>query len=120
MDGDRAKGKEEKMSKERHDDELARRERAQAYAGEVISGSGGRGSPRRMAQMVSVRLDGGLVSSLRTIADQRGLTLSDLLREGAELIVQDAYASAQPKMSFTVSGAQEALPTADPRAYAAN
>ncbi len=106
------------MSKERHDDEIARREKAQAHAGEVIPGSGRRGSPRRMAQMVSVRLDGALVSSLRAIAEQRGLTLSDLLREGAELIVQGAYASAQPKMSFTISGAQEALPTvAGDKAY---
>ena len=109
------------MSKERHDDEIARRGKAQAHAGEVIPGSGGRGSPRRMAQMVSVRLDGGLVSNLRAIAEQRGLTLSDFLREGAELIVQNAYASAQPRMRFTVSGAQEALPTvAGDRAYAAN
>lgn len=107
------------MSEERHDNEIARREKAQAHAGEVVSGSGRRGTPRRMAQMVSVRLDGGLVSRLRTIAEQRGLTLSDLLREGAELIVQDAYASAQPRMSFTISGAQEALPTvADDRTYA--
>lgn len=109
------------MSKERHDDEIARREKAQAHAGEVIFGSGGQGSPRRMAQMVSVRLSAGLASSLRAIAEQQGLTLSDLLREGAELIVQDAYASAQPRMSFTISGAREALPTiASDKAYAAN
>ncbi len=121
MDGVRAKGKEMKMSKERHDDEIARREKAQVHAGEVISGSGGRGEPRRMAQMVSVRLDGALVGSLRAIAEQRSLTLSDLLREGAERIVQDAYASAQPRMSFTISGALEALPTvASDKAYAAN
>ena len=104
-------GKEKKMSKERHDDEITRREKAQTHAGEVISGSGVQGSPRRMPQMVSVRLDGGLVSSLRAIAEQRGLTLSDLLREGAEMVVQNAYASAQPRMRFTISGAQEALPT---------
>ncbi len=121
MDGVRAKGKEAKMSEERHDNEIARREKAQAHAGEVVPGSGRRGKPRRMAQMVSVRLDGELVSRLRAIAEQRGLTLSDLLREGAELMVQDAYTSAQPRISFTISGAQEALPTvAGDKAYAAN
>ena len=121
MDGDRTKGKGAQMSEERHNNEIARREKAQAHAGEVISGSGERGSPRRIAQMVSVRLDGGLVSALRTIAEQRGVTLSDLLREGAELIVQDAYASAQPRMSFKISGAQEALPTTvGDKVYAVN
>ena len=99
------------MSRERRDNEITRREKAQAHAGEVIAGSGRRGVPRRMAQMVSVRLDGELVRQLRTIADQQGLTLSDLLREGAERIVQDAYASSQPRMSFTVSGAKAAVPT---------
>jgi uncharacterized protein (DUF4415 family) len=97
------------MSEERRESEIARRERAQAHAGEVVAGSGKRGKPRRMAQMVSVRLDGELVSKLRTIAQQRDVTLSDLLREGAELIVADAYASARPQTSFTITGAQEAL-----------
>ena len=36
-------------------------------------------------------------------------------------MVQDAYTSAQPRISFTISGAQEALPTvAGDKAYAAN
>src|SRR5215216_535358 len=91
------RGKEEKMSEERRENEIARRERAQAHAGEVVSGSGKRGKPRRMAQMVSVRLDGELVSRLRTIAEQRGVTVSDLLREGAQLILDNAYANAQPR-----------------------
>ena len=106
------KGKEEEMSEERRKSEIARRERAQAHAGEVVSGSGKRGKPRRMAQMVSVRLDGELISMLRTIAEQRGVTVSDLLREGAQLILENAYASAQPSANFKISGAQEALPTA--------
>lgn len=101
------------MSEERRG-EIARREEAQAHAGKVVPGSGKRGTPRRMAQMVSVRLDGALVGSLRAIAEQRGLTLSDLLREGAESVVRNAdasaHASTQPRMSFTVSGAKEALP----------
>ncbi len=97
------------MSDERRKSEISRREKAQAHAGEVVSGSGKRGKPRRMAQMVSVRLDGVLVSRLRAIAEQRGVTVSELLREGAELVVAGAYASARPQTSFTITGAEEAL-----------
>ena len=106
-----ARGKEAKMSKERRENEAARREKAQAHAGEIVGGSGRQGKPRRMAQMISVRLDGELVSRLRTVAEQRGVTVSELLREGAQLIVQNEYASARPRTSFTISGAQAALPT---------
>jgi uncharacterized protein (DUF4415 family) len=115
------RGKEAKMSEERRKSEIARRERAQAHAGEVVSGSGKRGKPRRMAQMVSVRLDGELVSRLRAIAEQRGVTVSDLLREGAEQVVQKSYAAARPRVSYTISGANQQIPTvADHHAYAAN
>lgn len=110
------------MSEGQRDNEIARREKAQAHAGEVIAGSGTRGAPAklRMAQMVSVRLDGELVSRLKTVAKQRNVTLSELLREGADLIVEDAYASARPRTSFTISGAKEALPTMAGRTLAAN
>lgn len=89
--------------------EVVRREEAHAHAGEIVADSGRRGKPRRMAQMVSVRLDGELVGKLRVVAEERNATLSDLLREGAELIVEDAYVRAQPRTSFTISGAKEAL-----------
>ncbi len=89
--------------------EVARREEAHAHAGEIVAGSGKRGKPRKMAQMVSVRLDGELIGKLRVVAEERNATLSDLLREGAELIVDDAYANARPRTSFTISGAKEAL-----------
>ena len=109
------------MSEERRDNEVARRERAQAHAGEVVSGSGKRGKPRRMGQMVSVRLDGELVSTLRAIAEQRGVTVSDLLREGAELVVQKTYAASRPRISYTISGTEETIPTAaNHHAYAAS
>jgi len=72
--------------------EIARREEAQAHAGEIVPGSGERGKPRRMARMMSVRLEGELIGQLREVARQRNTTVSELLREGAELVVQDAYA----------------------------
>ncbi len=109
------------MSEEGRRSEIARRERAQAHAGEVVAGSGKRGKPRRMAQMVSVRLDGELVSALRNIAEQRGVTVSDLLREGADQVVQETYSAARPRIRYTISGTQHTIPTeTDHEAYAAN
>lgn len=96
--------------------EITRREEAQAHAGQIVAGSGERGKPRRMPRMVSARLDGELLRQLRIVAQQRNTTVSDLLREGAELIIEDARASAQPqRANFTVSGAKEWLPTATER-----
>ena len=107
QDGAEAKG--EKMSEDQwHDEEIRQAAKAAVGAGQVVPGSGKRGKPRRMAQMVSVRLDGELVGKLRVVAKERNVTFSDLLREGAELIVQDAYAGAQPRASFTITGAQDA------------
>lgn len=88
---------------EQRKSEIARREEAHAHAGDIVAGSGRRGKPRRMAQMVSVRLDGELVAELRTIAQERNTTISDLLREGAALIVQGAYADAI-KLNFDYGG----------------
>src|SRR5215203_2046019 len=67
---DRAKEKGGTMSEQRAS-EIARREEAQAHAGEIVAGSGQRGSPRRIARMVSVRLDGELVRELQNVAQQR-------------------------------------------------
>ena len=109
------------MSEEQHDEEIRQQAKAEAGAGKVVPGSGRRGKPRRMAQMVSVRLDGELIGKLRLVAKERNVTLSDLLREGAELIVEDEYASAHSQMSFTISGAKEAFPeTMTGRALAAH
>jgi hypothetical protein len=89
----RAKEEKGKVSESRAN-EISRREEAQAHAGGIVAGSGRRGKPRRMARMVSARLDGELVSKLQVVAQQRNTTVSDLLRVGAELIVKDAYADA--------------------------
>lgn len=95
------------MSEEQREKEEIRQERLEAGVGDIVPGAGSRGKPRRMAQMVSVRLDGELVGKLRVVAKERNVTLSDLLREGAELIVEDEYAGAQPRASFTITGAQD-------------
>jgi uncharacterized protein (DUF4415 family) len=96
------------VSEERHNEELLARKTAQAHAGEVVAGSGKPGKPRRMAQMVSVRLDGDLVGQLRIVAEQRGDTLSDLLREGAELVVQNAP-TRRSRVTYEITGARETV-----------
>jgi hypothetical protein len=97
------------MTQEQHDEEIRQQAKAEVGAGKVVPGSGRRGKPRRMAQMVSVRLDGELIGKLRVVAKERNVTLSDLLREGAELIVEDAYARARPQAAFKITGAQRAF-----------
>lgn len=113
--------KEEKAHmNEQQTTEITRREEAQAHAGQIVADSGERGKPRRMPRMVSVRLNGDLYRQLRAVAQQRNTTVSDLLREGAELVVEDARASIRPQMSFTVSGAQEWTSTGLERELAAH
>src|SRR5215210_7074259 len=104
---------EKKVNRERRESEKERRELAQAHAGEIVEDSGVLGTPRLMPQMVSVRLDGKLAMELWDAAERRGVTLSDLLREGARWVVQDAYESAQPRMSsYKITGAKGAPPIA--------
>lgn len=93
------------------DEEVRTREEAQAHAGEIVEGSGTRGSPRRLPQMVSVRLDAQLVVALRTLARQRGVTMSDLLREGAECVLEGEHVEETRTYITTVSGASEPLRT---------
>lgn len=110
-----------KMSEEQRENEEVRREKIRAGAGKVVPGSGRRGTPRRMAQMVSVRLDGELISKLRVVARERNATLSDLLREGAEQVVANTEVAAKPRISYTISGANDEIPTVvDEGAYAVN
>ena len=100
--------------------EIARREEAQAHAGQIVTGSGERGKPRRMPRMVSARLNGELYGQLQAVAQQRNTTVSDLLREGALQIIKDAYADAQPRTDFTVWGAKTWLHTAAEKEFAAH
>jgi hypothetical protein len=103
-----ADGAEEETTMSENESEITRREEALAHAGEVVPGSGVRGKPRRMARMMSVRLEGRLIGQLREVAQQRNTTVSDLLREGAELVVQDAYADT---VTLKVTKSEGAVPT---------
>jgi hypothetical protein len=73
-------------------DEAARRELAQQHADEVVEGSGRISEPRRLGQMLSVRLEPQLAAALREVAERRGNTVSELLRNAAiELIAVEGY-----------------------------
>ncbi len=64
-----------------NDNEHARRDRAQEHRDDVVNGSGRSVEPASLEQMVSVRLDGATVVRLRQLAEQRGMTLSAIIRE---------------------------------------
>lgn len=70
------------MAKDHLDDEKRRREAAQASVPDVEPGGREVGG-RSLKQMVSVRLEAPLLRELRTLATERGVSVSDLLREAA-------------------------------------
>jgi len=54
----------------------------------LVEGSGRRLEPRRLDQMISARLDPTVVAALRELARQRHVSLSDILREAALLLLR--------------------------------
>jgi hypothetical protein len=95
---------EQRITEEQRENEEIRREKIEAGVGEIVPGAGSRGTPRRMDQMVSVRLDGNLIARLKTVARQRGLTLSELVREGAELVAREPQPPEARILYVQVSG----------------
>jgi hypothetical protein len=82
------------MNDEARRSEQERRQLAQQHAGEVVEGSGRVAAPRRLGQMVSVRLEPGLAEALRELANRRGISVSEALREAAiRLLEADQVAS---------------------------
>lgn len=75
------------MSEVRRRSESARRDEAFEHRGEVVPESGRPVEPRRVPQVVSLRLHPDLLAALRTLADARGTSVSELLREGAEFVI---------------------------------
>ena len=60
----------------------------------LVEGSGRRGEPRRLDQMISARLDPDLVATLREFAARHGVSLSGVLREAAiQLLAREAAAN---------------------------
>jgi predicted DNA-binding ribbon-helix-helix protein len=89
------------MSDEARRSEQERRELAQQHAGEVVEGSGRVVTPRRLGQMVSLRLEPAVAEALRELANQRGISLSELLREAAIRLFEAEKATSQT--TFIVS-----------------
>jgi Arc/MetJ-type ribon-helix-helix transcriptional regulator len=71
----------------------------------LIEGSGRRGEPRRLDQMISARLDPTLVASLKQLAERRGVSFSDVVREAALLLL--AREGAQNVITFCVDVTNE-------------
>jgi len=67
--------------------EREKRELANAHRGEVLVESAQAIEGRRLDQVVSLRLEPETVAELREIANRRGVTVSDLLREGAAMVI---------------------------------
>jgi len=84
--------------------ERERRELANEHRGEVLIDSATPIEGRRLGQIVSLRLEADMIVSLRDIANQRGVTVSDLLREGAARIIAAEQQSMRiTELSFSVN-----------------
>jgi hypothetical protein len=70
----------------RREEEKRRREAAQARTAEVEGGYEVAG--RSLKQMISARLEAQLLKDLRELAEQRGVSISDLLRQAAVELVE--------------------------------
>lgn len=77
------------MSEDKRQSELARREAAQQEAGQVDVSPVGAVRPRKIRQVFSVRLEPELIRELREVAQQRGVSISDVVREAAVTLVEE-------------------------------
>lgn len=64
------------------DDEIRRRAKAEEGAGKLVAGAGSCGKPKKLAHMISVRLEPEMVVKARAFARAHNVTISDVLREG--------------------------------------
>jgi hypothetical protein len=83
--------------------ESERRKLANDHRGEVVPGSGTPVAGRRLGQIVSVRLEADTIAALREVANRRGMTVSDLLREGAGKVLAADQQAGTARVWFSVS-----------------
>jgi Ribbon-helix-helix protein, copG family len=81
----------------------------------LIDDAGRRGEPRRLDQMISARLDPMLVAALRKLAETRGVSLSDVLRDAALQLL--AREEARNVRTFCVEVTNETRPEARHDSY---
>lgn len=96
------------MAKDHLDDEKRRREAAQSAVSNVEPG-GREIEGRSLKQMVSVRLEAQLLGELRALATERGVSISDLLREAAVDLV-DRSRPAPVHVVLRSAGVQMTVP----------
>lgn len=80
--------------------ERDRRDLAFAHRDEVIEGKSEPVGPRRLGQMVSLRLEPDLAAAIRNLADSRGVSLSELLREAAALLLSQEQLTATSYVTY--------------------
>lgn len=98
--------------------EQERREAAYANRGEVIPSSAISIEGRRLDQVVSMRFEPEILASLREIAQRKGVTLSDLLREGAGMVIARERECVQiSHMTMNVSIVPVGPASWDPQSY---
>ncbi len=73
-------------------EELELRETAQQQA-KVVKGSGRMLPPKKFGHVISIRLQTELISQLRELADARGVSISDLMRNAAKNLIETAARS---------------------------
>jgi Family of unknown function (DUF6290) len=86
-----ASDKEWAMSIER-EEEIEARLTAEEARGQVVEGSGERIAGRRLPQVISLRLDGELLSALRAYASDKNMSLSDVIRSAAAKFLEEQAA----------------------------
>jgi hypothetical protein len=80
--------------------ERERRDQANAARGDLVEGVPEEVVPRKVSQMLSLRLDGATVTALRALADQRGVTVSDLVRDAVALLLSAETTSATSYVTY--------------------
>lgn len=90
--------------------ESERRAIANQHRGEVVPDSGEPMQGRSLHHVVSVRLQPQLIAALRELADERGVSVSDLIREGAHWVTQVARG---PSPRFHVRHITTQLPSTE-------
>jgi Ribbon-helix-helix protein, copG family len=95
------------MDSDQRQDEKRRREAAQAGVADVEPG-GTEVPGRSIKQMLSVRLEAQLLKELRLLAEKRGVSVSDLLREAASSLIEKSH-PAPVRMTWTSTGAEQVI-----------
>ena len=94
--------------------ETDRRDLAFSNRNQVTDDVGEKLAPTNLSQMISLRLDGDLVTALRQHAESRGTTVSELLREAAaRLLTSEQTPTNRPVVSYRVRIGREQSTSSD-------